>query len=166
MMSRGIFMALGANLLSRAGMPRQTIEAALRDLLVAGVQIERRSRLYETPAWPDPSQPTFVNAVARIRSPVSSRKLMELLHKTETCFGRTRSARNAPRTLDLDLLDFEGCVQHGPPTLPHPRMTGRAFVLVPLAEVDPEWCHPVTGTPVKALLAALPAADRASVRPL
>jgi 2-amino-4-hydroxy-6-hydroxymethyldihydropteridine diphosphokinase len=166
MTSRGIFIALGANLHSQAGAPRQTIEAALRELSAAGVQIERRSRLYETPAWPDPTQPTFVNAVARIRSPVSSRNLMELLHETETGFGRTRSARNAPRTLDLDLLDFEGCVQQGPPALPHPRLTCRGFVLVPLAEVDPEWRHPVTGTPVKALLAALPAADRERVRPL
>jgi 2-amino-4-hydroxy-6-hydroxymethyldihydropteridine diphosphokinase len=166
MTSPGIFIALGANLHSRAGAPRETIEAALHELSIAGVQIERRSRLYETPAWPDPTQPTVVNAVARVRSHVPPRALMELLHKTETGFGRTRSVRNAARTLDLDLLDFEGCVQQGPPTLPHPRMANRAFVLVPLAEVEPGWSHPTMGTSIKALVAALPAAERERVRPL
>jgi 2-amino-4-hydroxy-6-hydroxymethyldihydropteridine diphosphokinase len=89
---------------------------------------------------------------------------MKLLHETETAFGRIRSTRNAPRTLDLDLLDYDGLVQDGPPRLPHPRIAERGFVLVPLAEVAPHWRHPVTGEGIQNLIAALPVADRAPAR--
>ncbi len=91
---------------------------------------------------------------------------MELLHETETAFGRSRSVRNAPRTLDLDLLDFGGRVEAGPPTLPHPRMLDRAFVLIPLAEVESDWRHPVSGTSIQTLIAMLSQSDRDGVQPI
>jgi 2-amino-4-hydroxy-6-hydroxymethyldihydropteridine diphosphokinase len=160
----GIFVALGANLPSRAGTPSDTVEETLRLLSDGRVQLEHRSRLYETPSWPDPSEPRYVNAVAQLRTLLAPAELMQLLHETETAYGRTRSARNAPRTLDLDLLDFEGRVEQGPPALPHPRMASRAFVLVPLAEIAPCWRHPISGVPIDALLAALPGVERESVR--
>jgi len=81
-----------------------------------------------------------------------------LLHGVETALGRLRSAPNAPRTLDLDLLDYEGRIMAGEVVLPHPRMAERSFVLVPLAEIVPDWRHPVTGLGVGELLAGL--ADR------
>ena len=162
----GIFIAFGANLPSHAGEPRQTIAAAFRVLVDAGIHMERTSKLYRTPAWPDPAQPPFLNAVARVRSRFPPGPLMKLLHETETAFGRTRSARNAPRTLDLDLIDFEGRVQEGPPTLPHPRMAARAFVLVPLAEIAPNWHHPADGRSVAALIAALPPPGAVGVEPI
>jgi len=152
----GIFIALGANLPSRLGPPQETIEAALHALADAGVHAESRSRLYRTQAWPDPRQPPFVNAVARVRTTLLPGTLMQLLHETETAFGRTRSARNEPRTLDLDLLDYEGRIEEGPPKLPHPRMATRGFVLIPLSEVAPDWCHPVTRLSITELVAALP----------
>jgi 2-amino-4-hydroxy-6-hydroxymethyldihydropteridine diphosphokinase len=80
---------------------------------------------------------------------------MELLHDTEDFFGRTRGAKNAPRTLDLDLIDYDGRIERGPPELPHPRMTDRAFVLVPLQEIAPNWRHPSTGKSIAELLLAL-----------
>ena len=83
-----------------------------------------------------------------------------LLHGVETDFGRLRSAANAARTLDLDLLDYDGRVLAGPQlTLPHPRMATRSFVLVPLRDVAPGWRHPVTGQGLAELLAALPDRD-------
>ncbi len=81
---------------------------------------------------------------------------MARLHEVEREFGRVRDVRNAPRTLDLDLLDYDGRVEGGPPVLPHPRIEQRAFVLVPLADVAPLWKHPVSGRNVRALIDALP----------
>jgi 2-amino-4-hydroxy-6-hydroxymethyldihydropteridine diphosphokinase len=161
---QAILIALGANLPSRAGSPRQTLEAALWELGRGGVHILRRSSFYRSQAWPDPEDPEFINAVAEVESALDPAALMHLLHETETSFGRTRSARNRPRTLDLDLLDYRGLTQTGPPILPHPRMSTRAFVLVPLLEIAPEWRHPQTGDTAAALIARLAPSDRESVR--
>jgi 2-amino-4-hydroxy-6-hydroxymethyldihydropteridine diphosphokinase len=154
------FIALGANLPSRAGSPAETLRAALVELTRAGVAIEKVSKLYSSPAWPDPSDPSFVNAVAEARTNLSPIQLLERLHETETAFGRTRSKLNAPRSLDLDIIDFGSRVEPGPPRLPHPRVSSRAFVLVPLHDIAPKWTHPATGESVAALIAALPARDR------
>jgi 2-amino-4-hydroxy-6-hydroxymethyldihydropteridine diphosphokinase len=151
-----ILIALGANLPSPAGPPAATLRAALARLEQLGVKILSVSPFYETPAWPDPAQPTFVNAVAAVETALQPVELLALLHGVETAFGRLRSAPNASRTLDIDLLDYEGRVMTGDLTLPHPRIAERSFVLVPLADVAPGWRHPVTGQGVAELLAGLP----------
>jgi len=86
-------------------------------------------------------------------------ELLTLLHGVETDLGRLRSAPNAPRSLDLDLLDHDGKVMTEGVTLPHPRLRQRSFVLAPLAEIAPEWRHPVTGEGVVELLRKLPDRD-------
>jgi 2-amino-4-hydroxy-6-hydroxymethyldihydropteridine diphosphokinase len=160
-----ILIGLGANLPSDAGPPAATLKRALGELERQAVEIRRVSRFYETPAWPDPADPAFVNAVAVVQTRLQPVELLMVLHGVETALGRLRSVPNAPRTLDLDLLDYEGRVMTGPELiLPHPRMTARSFVLVPLKDVAPNWCHPVTGRDLKELLAALP--DRAAPRSL
>ena len=157
------FLALGANLPSKIGSPAETLGAALLELARSGIAIERVSQLYSSPAWPDPSDPPFVNAVAAVRTSLSPSRFLALLHATETAFGRTRSKRNAPRTLDLDIIDFDSRNERGPPRLPHPRLSTRAFVLVPLKEIAPRWTHPLTGASVATLLAVFPARDRKAV---
>ncbi len=155
-----ILVALGGNLASHAGAPSQTIDAALSSLAQSGIRIISVSPYYVTPAWPDPADPSFVNAVAQIDTNLPPTELLALLHKTETAFGRARSVRNAPRTLDLDILDYDGRVEQGGIELPHPRMTERSFVLVPLFDVAPEWQHPLTGRNMADLLASLPEGER------
>lgn len=150
-----IVVALGANLPSKAGQPRETILSALDALTASGIRIAAVSPFYASSAWPDPDDPRFVNAVALVDTELSPAGLMTKLHEVETSFGRKRSKKNAPRTLDLDLVDYDGRIETGPPVLPHPRMRDRAFVLVPLADVAPGWRHPVSGESVEQLLAAL-----------
>ena len=154
-----ILIALGSNLPFTDKQPPEVVTAALATLEREGIVIEARSRFYSTAAWPDPTQPRYVNAVARVRTTLDPEALMARLHRIEQDFGRMRDAPNAPRTLDLDLIDYDGQIMKGTLSLPHPRLASRAFVLKPLAEVAPEWSHPETGQSVAALIAALPPQD-------
>ncbi|SRR5665213_155148 len=161
-----ILIAYGANLPSQIGAPAETIRAALSRLSDNGVTPVAVSKFYATPAWPDPNDPSYVNGVALVRTELVPALLMKQLQETELAFGRERTVRNAPRTLDLDILDFNGKVEAGPPQLPHPRLESRAFVLLPLRDVAPDWRHPVSGRSIDELIAMLPASEREAVRPL
>ena len=142
-----ILIALGANESSHAGPPEATFRAALDVLAGRGIGIERLSRHFTSPAWPDPSDPPYTNAVAQIRTALTPFDLMAALHAVEAEFGRKRRVPNAPRPLDLDLIDYQGRVESPPegPTLPHPRAAERAFVLAPLLDIAPDWRDPVSG---------------------
>jgi len=154
-----ILLAIGANLTTpRFGPPVAACEAALARLEAAGVRIAARSPWYETPPDPPSDQPWFVNGVARLETGLGPAALLDLLHRIEAEMGRVRRRRNEARVIDLDLIDYGGRVAPAParPELPHPRLAGRPFVLVPLADVAPGWSDPRTGTTVEALLKALP----------
>lgn len=153
-----ILIALGANLDGPAGPPRAQLEAALVALVRRGVVVRRRSRFFRAPAWPDPSDPPFVNAVAELGTTLPPEALMALLHEIEDELGRRRSRPNAPRSIDLDLIDYDGVVRASGagPILPHPRLAERGFVLLPLADIAPDWQHPASGEGLQALIAALP----------
>lgn len=166
MQHKAIYIALGANQAYRRKTPVQTLCFALGALENAGVEIVTASRPYKTPAWPDPADPPFANACAEIRTGLDPRSLMVLLHGIEQSFGRARGHKNAPRTLDLDLVDYQGrVIGEEALILPHPRAHVRAFVLLPLREIAPHWRHPVTGETIARLVAALPWSDRQSARP-
>lgn len=145
------------------------------------------SGFYRTPAFPPGSGPDFVNAAFAIDWPDPPETLLTLLHRVEAEAGRTRQARWEARVLDLDLIALGDCVRPDAETqtrwrmlpldqaasrapdrliLPHPRMQERGFVLVPMADIVPDWRHPLTGLTVAAMLAALPQAERAEIRPI
>jgi 2-amino-4-hydroxy-6-hydroxymethyldihydropteridine diphosphokinase len=123
-----------------------------------GIRIEARSPWYESEAVPKSDQPWYVNAVLRAGSDLTPGALLAALHAVEARFGRTRGTANAARSLDLDLLDHQGRVSaEGEwPILPHPRMRLRAFVLLPLRDLQPAWRHPRDDVSLDALIAALP----------
>jgi 2-amino-4-hydroxy-6-hydroxymethyldihydropteridine diphosphokinase len=125
----------------------------LPGLRLAGVSPWYRSR----PEPPMPGAPDFINGVARLEGEADPAALLATLHRIEDAAGRQRPYPNAPRSLDLDLIDLRGLVRDGPdPILPHPRAHLRRFVLQPLADVVPDWVHPRLGRSVAALLAELP----------
>lgn len=160
-LSYPILIALGGNLdHPRLGAPRRVLEAALADLGRFGIRTMRVSPWYRTAPVPPSDQPWYVNAVAEVETDLSADRLLACLHEVEAGFGRARSTANAARIIDLDLLDFRGQTAAGGPgraTLPHPRMEGRAFVLLPLADLEPRWRHPVSGASIGELIARLPA---------
>jgi 2-amino-4-hydroxy-6-hydroxymethyldihydropteridine diphosphokinase len=148
-----IYIALGANLPSPVGPPEATLRHVLALLPKRGIAVNAVSPFYRSPAWPNGTDPAFVNAVARVRSKHEPAALMRILLQIEAALGRRRTVKNAPRTLDLDLIDYGGLVTDAAHLmLPHPQMHERAFVLRPLADLTPHWRHPVTGEAVGELL--------------
>ncbi len=128
------YLGLGANL----GDARAAVAQAIQDVAVsAGVALTAQSALYRTAPIAS-SGPDYINAVVEVHTVLSAPALLQCLHGIEAAAGRARPYRNAPRTLDLDILLF-GDSQIASPhlTVPHPRMGQRAFVLVPLAEIAP-----------------------------
>lgn len=154
-----ILLGLGSNLTTaRLTSSQEVLEESLKALEKRNIRVVRKSSWYRSAPVPPSDQPWFVNGVAEVETDLPPRALLETLHAVEAEYGRVRGARNASRTLDLDLLAYSDCVLHDPGglQLPHPRLAERAFVLQPLAQLAPEWRHPVSGLTAGEMLAGLP----------
>ncbi|MEB8387907.1 2-amino-4-hydroxy-6-hydroxymethyldihydropteridine diphosphokinase [Rhodobacteraceae bacterium KMM 6894] len=175
---------MGGNLPSNAGDPADTLRAALDALTQAGAQVQAVSGFYQTPCFPAGAGPDYVNAAARISCDGTAAQVLTILHNVEAIFGRERVQRWGRRTLDLDLIAAGDLVlpdrrvhaewRDLPPDqqtriapdqliLPHPRVQDRGFVLIPLADIAPQWCHPVLGVTVRQMVGALPPEARKEV---
>lgn len=159
-----ILIGLGANVPGPWGKPRQTVERALEMLNMSPLLLVKASSLIVTKPFGVTDQPDFVNAVAQITTDLAPEALMARLHEIELAADRRRTVRWGPRTLDLDLLDYDGLILAGEGegsghqtalVLPHPGIGERTFVLEPIVEIAPGWRHPVTGLSAGAILQQL-----------
>ncbi len=179
MKSALIIVALGANVTSDVGNPYETLLFALKLINQRSLDVLRVSSWWRTPAFPAESGDDFVNAVVSLRSHISPAAILGQLHEVEAELGRVRQKRWEPRSCDLDLIAYGDqiapheaeverlmalgmtAIVQPPPdqlVLPHPRMHERGFVLAPMAEIAPDWRHPILGKTTAEMLAALPAA--------
>jgi 2-amino-4-hydroxy-6-hydroxymethyldihydropteridine diphosphokinase len=154
-----ILVGLGSNLTTaQFRTSEDVLESAIKSLENNNIEILQRSPWYRSAPIPASDQPWFVNGVVSLRTQMSPKALLQVLHEVEAEHGRVRGARNASRTLDLDLLAYGNRVidEPGGLKLPHPRLAERAFVLQPLSQLAPSWRHPVSGRTPAEMLAGLP----------
>ncbi|MDP3184481.1 MAG: 2-amino-4-hydroxy-6-hydroxymethyldihydropteridine diphosphokinase [Anaerolineales bacterium] len=150
MMKHIIYLALGTNLGDR----RANLRAAIA-VLPPAVTVLVESPIYETPPWGITDQPAFLNMALKGETLLAPLALLSLLKRRETQLGRTPSIRYGPRQIDMDILFYAGLILDTPElVIPHPRLQERAFALVPLADIAPDYYHPVLEKTVREMLAS------------
>ena len=157
--AKKIFLGLGSNLGNRIG----NIEKAKFILLENDINLISSSSYYETPSWPDPNKPKFINIVLKVTCKHKPLKLLNICKIIEKKLGRKKAPKNSPRICDIDIIDFDGLVLNGTLNLPHSRMHERNFVLLPLFDIEKCWIHPVKKTNIKKLIFSLPKNDIRSI---
>jgi 2-amino-4-hydroxy-6-hydroxymethyldihydropteridine diphosphokinase len=175
--ARGKILAgFGANCPGPWGSPAETIGRGLREMESAGVRVAAVSPFYETAAIGRARQPPYVNAVAVLETDLPAEALLRLFKRVERQAGRRGGRPWGPRALDIDIVDYKGLVRHWragkgafaragarPLVLPHPLAHERPFVLAPLADIAPDWRHPVLGKSARDLLRRLPDGGQGAV---
>ncbi len=156
---KNIFLGIGSNLGNRLN----NIEKAKSFLLLNKISLISSSNYYETPSWPDPNKPRFVNIVLKVSCKYKPLELLNLCKTIEIKLGRKKTYKNSPRICDIDIIDYNGLVLKGRLNLPHAMMHKRNFVLFPLFDIDKNWSHPVKKTNIKELILSLPNKDIRSI---
>jgi len=157
-----VFLGIGSNL----GLRKTNIEKAKFLLSAYNLDLISVSSYYETPSWPDPTKPKFINIILKLKCYYNPQDLLKICKSIETKLGRKKEKKNAPRTCDLDIIDFNKLVskKNTKINLPHKMMHKRNFVLFPLFEIQKNWIHPDKQIDVKTLISLLPDRDIRSIK--
>ena len=157
-----VFLGIGSNL----GIRKRNIEKAKFLLLEHNLDVLSVSSYYETPSWPDPQKPRFLNIILKLKCYYNPQELLKICKSIENELGRKKAKKNAPRTCDLDIIDFNSLVskKNSKINLPHKMMHKRNFVLFPFFEIQKEWHHPIIKKDLKSLISSLSQADIRSIK--
>jgi 2-amino-4-hydroxy-6-hydroxymethyldihydropteridine diphosphokinase len=145
-----VYLALGSNLGDRLANLKQAIAS-----LTPQMDVKAKSQVYETPPWGYVDQPKFLNQVIRAKTYLEPEPLLKHLKRLEVALGRQESVPNGPRLIDIDILFYDELILYSPAlVIPHPRLHERAFVLLPLMDLDPDLVHPVNKKSVREMIAS------------
>jgi len=157
------YLAIGSNL----GNKISNIEITKFELEKHKIKILKSSSNYASVSWPDPLMPNYINIVIKIKTNLAPLELLRICNLIELKLGRVRLKKNAPRTCDIDIIDYDKKIlnkKNNRLILPHPRMNKRNFVLLPLYELDKSWKHPKSKINIVDLINSLPVKDLRSIK--
>tara|TARA_B110000093_G_scaffold47591_1_gene50902 strand:+ start:257 stop:694 length:438 start_codon:yes stop_codon:yes gene_type:complete len=141
------------------------LERAKFELQNSSIKIIKSSSNFESVSWPDKSNPSYINIVIKVKTVLSPLKLLKLCNSIELKLGRKRSKKNEPRLCDIDIIDYDQkIIRNDHLILPHPRMSKRNFVLIPLYEIDKSWKHPKSKVNIANLINSLRIKDLRSIK--
>ena len=157
------YLAIGSNL----GNKISNIHMATSELEKNKIKIKKISSHYLSKSWPNPLMPSFINIVIKIETVLAPLELLKICNFIESKLGRTRSKKNDPRTCDIDIIDYDKKILNinsNKLIIPHPQMTKRNFVLLPLFEIERGWKHPESKISIVNLINSLPIKDLRSIK--
>jgi len=160
--AKSAYLAIGSNL----GNKISNIQISKFELEKYKIKILKSSSNYISKSWPDASMPNYVNIVIKIKTSLVPLELLKICNLVELKLGRIRNKKNAPRTCDIDIIDYDKKIlkeKKNKLILPHPRMNERNFVLIPLFEIDKSWKHPKSRINIVNLINSLPVKDLRSI---
>ena len=158
-----VYLAIGSNL----GNKNSNIDITKFELEKYKIKILKSSSNYISKSWPDPTKPNYINIIIKVETSLAPLNLLKICNLIELKLGRVRSKKNAPRTCDIDIIDYDKKIineKNSKLILPHPRMNERNFVLLPLYEVDKLWKHPKSKINIVNLINSLPIEDLRSIK--
>ena len=155
-----VYLGVGSNIGNRI----IHIEKAKSLLLANNIQLISTSSYYETPSWPNPKNPKFINIVLKAECSLNPYELLNLCKSVEVKLGRKKAPKNAPRECDIDIIDFNSLILNGEINLPHKMMHLRSFVLITLFEIEKLWVHPIKRIDIKNLIFSLTNEDIRSIK--
>tara|TARA_B100000767_G_C19640285_1_gene482252 strand:+ start:152 stop:664 length:513 start_codon:yes stop_codon:yes gene_type:complete len=155
-----VYLGIGSNLGNR----KLNIEKAKFKIFQKNIIIIKSSSYYETPSWPNPNNPKYLNIVLKVFTTFTPLKLLRICKEIEVNLGRKKKPRNSPRECDIDIIDYDNKQIKKNIIIPHPRMHKRNFVLFPLYELNKSWKHPISNLDIKSLIFTLSSKDIRSIK--